>query len=186
MRKEYKILLIASLLANFGDNLIGPFYAVFVGRIGGSLLDIGYTASVFGFATGISIMVVGKISDKINKELVTVFGYVFYALGSIGYLVISTPWQLFILQVVFALGTACLAAPLVALFSKFIQKGKEGAQWGLEGGSSFIAVGVSVLVGTWVVNYFGFQTLFLIMFGIQVLAVLVQTKLYFETRKKTK
>lgn len=62
--------------------------------------------------------------------LITILGYGFYALGSILYLMISSPCQLFVLQIVFALGTVCLAAPLTALFAKYIQKGKEGLQWG--------------------------------------------------------
>ena len=101
MKKGYKILLGASLMANFGDNLIGPFYAVFVEKIGGSILDIGFTVTVFSMCTGILMMIVGKLSDRLNKELITIFGYGMYALGSLLYLVISSPWQLFFLQVLF-------------------------------------------------------------------------------------
>ena len=183
MNNGYKILLTATLLANFGDNLIGPFYAVFVEKIGGSILDMGYSVTVFSICTGILMIIVGKMSDKINKELITIAGYALYALGSILYLLISSPWQLFVLQVVFAFGTACLSAPLTALFAKYITKGKEGLQWGLEGGGSYIVVGIAVFIGTFIVHQWGFKILFLTMFAVQIMAVLVQTKLYFATRK---
>lgn len=186
MRKEYKILLVASLLVNFGDNLIGPFYAIFVQNIGGNILDIGYTMTVFGICTGILMIIIGKVSDKINKELITLVGYFSYALGGLGYLMISNPWQLFILQLVFAFGTACLSAPLTALFSKFINKGEEGFQWGLSGGGSYIMVGLAVFAGTLVVNYLGFTFLFLAMFSVQILATLVQIKFYFLTKQTAK
>jgi MFS family permease len=186
MKKTYKILLTASLLANFADNLIGPFYAVFVERIGGSILDIGFTVTVFGICTGILMIIIGKLSDKLNKELITVFGYGFYALGSLLYLFISSPLQLFGLQIVFALGTACLAAPLTALFARYIQKGKEGTQWGLEGGSAYIAVGIASFIGTLIISQFGFKSLFIIMFVIQILATLIQARLYFVSRKNKK
>ncbi len=184
MNNGYKILLTATLLANFGDNLIGPFYAVFVQKIGGSILDMGYSITVFSICAGILMIIVGKISDKINKELISILGYSLYALGSILYLLISSPWQLFVLQIVFAVGTACLAAPLSALFAKYIQKGKEGLQWGLEGGGSRIVVGIAVFIGTFIVSQWGFKILFLLMFIIQITAVLIQTKLYFAIRKK--
>ena len=184
MKKGYKILLSASLLANFGDNLIGPFYAVFVERIGGSILDIGYTVAVFSFASGLLIIAIGKISDILNKELITSFGYLMFALGSLGYLLITNPLQLFILQIIFALGAACLAAPLSALFARFVQKGKEGLQWGLSGGGTYIAVGLAVTIGTLIVNYFGFTVLFLTMFVIQMAAVMIQLNLYFIDKKK--
>lgn len=183
MNKGYKLLLSATLLANFGDNLIGPFYAVFVGKIGGSILDMGYSVTVFSICTGVLMIVVGKVSDRINKELISILGYGLYAIGSILYLVISSPWQLFVLQVVFAFGTACLSAPLTALFTKYIQKGKQGLQWGLEGGGSQIVVGISVFIGTFIVRQWGFRPLFLTMFVIQITALLIQTSLYFETKK---
>lgn len=183
MKKSYKILLTASLLANFGDNLIGPFYAVFVEEIGGSILDIGFTVTVFSICTGVLMIIVGKLSDRLNKELVTVFGYGLYALGSFLYLIISSPWQLFVLQVVFAFGTACLAAPLTALFAKHIQKGKEGEQWGFEGGGAFLAVGAASFIGTLIVNQWGFKFLFLTMLIIQISATIIQAQLYFDAKK---
>lgn len=182
MRDKYKMLLLATLLINFGDNLIGPFYAVFVAKIGGSLLDLGYTATVFSICTGILMIIVGKISDRLNKELVTIVGYSFYALGTLLYLLISKPWQLFILQVVFAFGTACLSAPLTAVFAKHLTKGKEGLQWGLEGGGGRIMAGLAVLVGTFIIHQWGFRVLFSIMLTIQIIGTLIQIKFYLETR----
>lgn len=184
MNNAYKILLSASLLANFGDNLIGPFYAVFVKEIGGNILDMGFTVTVFGFCTGIMMILMGKLSDKINKEIITIFGYGCYALGSLLYLIISSPWQLFILQIIFAIGTTCLSAPLSALFAKHINKEKEGEQWGMEKGGSFIAVGVASLLGTLIINEWGFKALFSIMFAIQIIATLIQSRLYFTLQNK--
>lgn len=182
MNKGYKLLLSASILANFGDNLIGPFYAVFVQKIGGSILDIGFTVTVFAICTGVLMILVGKISDRLNKELVAVVGYGCFALGSLGYLIISQPWQLFILQILFAIGTACLSAPITALFAKYIQKDKEGEQWGFESGGSYIAVGVASFCGSLIVNAWGFTALFLAMFVIQACATMVQARLLFVPR----
>lgn len=179
MKKEYKILLPASLIANFGDNLIGPFYAVFVAKIGGSILDIGYTITIYSVGAGILMILIGKISDKLNKELITVLGYSLFAIGSLGYLVISNPWQLFILQLVFALATACLAAPLNALYAQFIEKKNAGLQWGLDNGGTYIVVGLAILVGTFIINEFGFEVLFVTMFLIQSIAAIIQARLYF-------
>jgi len=100
------------------------------------------------------------------------------------YIFISRPWQLFVLQIVFALGTACLSAPLIALFAKYITKGKEGLQWGIEGSGSYIIVGMAVFIGTFIVHQWGLKNLFLIMFVIQIMVVLTQVKLYFSTAKK--
>ena len=56
MRKEYKILLAASLLANFGSGLIGPFYAIYINEVGIGLLGVsfafGLTVLTMAFAIG--------------------------------------------------------------------------------------------------------------------------------------
>ena len=184
MKREYKILLATSLLANFGDNLIGPFYAIYIKEAGIGLFDLGYASTLFCIATGVLMIIVGKYSDRHNKYLITIFGFFMYVVASLWYLIISSPWHLYVLQIIQAVGTACLSAPLTVLFSRFIQKGKEGTQWGLEGGGSFIIVGAAVFIGTLVVNFLGFKILFLAMFAVQITATLIQTRLYFATKRQ--
>ena len=184
MKKEYKIILLAGLVANFGGNLIGPSYAVFVDDIGGSILDIGYTVTIFSIVAGLLMILVGKISDKINKELITIFGYLLYAVSSLGYLLIQSTWHLFILQIVIAVAVACLSAPLHALYAQYIEKKNEGFQWGLDNGGSMIVVGLAVFAGTLIVNHWGFTVLFISMFIIQLCAALIQTKLFIHSNKR--
>jgi MFS family permease len=183
MKKEYKFLLTATILASLGSNLIGPYYAVFVQKIGGTLLDIGYTIAALRIAEGLFTMFVGKLSDRINKTLLTICGYLFFAIEGIGYLVITKPWQLYVLQVVAAVGSACLAAPLSALFARYIEKSNEGSQWGLESGGNKIAVGLAVLAGAVIVNYFGFIILFSVITAVQLVAAGIQIRLYFMERR---
>lgn len=179
MKKGYKILLTASLLATFADSLFGPFYAVYVEQIGGDIMDIGHTIAVFGIATGFLMILMGKISDRLNKELIIIFGYFLYTVGTLGYIMISSPWQLFALQIVFALGTACLSGPWAALFAKFVQKGKEGEQWGIGSGGQHIIFGVGIFVGTAMIGWWGFDVLFLCMAALMLAATIVQARLYF-------
>lgn len=184
MRKEYKMLMSMTLLVNIGCNLIGPFYAIYIQKVGISLADMGFASAVFNVTIGLLIIAIGKLSDKLNKEIVTVVGYYLYAFGTLGYMLISRSWHLYLLQVVFAFAAACLAAPLTALFSRYIEKKEEGMQWGLNDGVSRIGVALAVVAGTLIVTRLGFTTLFIIMFGIQMAAAAGQTWFYLMTRKK--
>lgn len=184
MRTEYKILLIAGFLCNFADNLIGPFYAVFVQNIGGGILTIGYSHALSMVATGVLIIIFGRLSDAWSKEWMTIIGYSLYALGALSYLFVSHPWQLFVLSIVFAIGTACSASPLQALMAHAVSKKQEGLQWALSGGGTQIILGFSVLSGALIVKYSGFTTLFVIMFILQLAAVFVQVQLL--NKKKIK
>ncbi|MBI3634435.1 MAG: MFS transporter [Candidatus Yonathbacteria bacterium] len=177
MRTGYKILLTTSLLVTFADSLIGPLYTVFVQKIGGSILDIGYTVTVYSILTGVLIILVGRISDKIDKKSVTVLGFLLFAIGNFGYLIITKPYHLFILQVIFAIGSACLSAPLTSLFAKFISEENAGFQWALDSGGIKIIVGLSVLAGTFIVSNFGFTVLFLTMGTLQLVSAGIQTRL---------
>jgi MFS family permease len=177
MNIKYKILLIAGFLCNFGENLLGPFYAVFVQKIGGSLLTIGYSHTIYLISSGFLIILVGKLSDKWNKEWITVLGYSLLAISALGYIFISHPWQLFVLQIIAAIGTACLASPLTSLMSHNINKENEGFQWALSGGGEKIIIGLAVLIGTYLVKYFGFTILFIIIFIIDTIATLLQFQL---------
>lgn len=180
MNRGYKILLATTFIANFADNLIGPFYSIFVQKIGGGILEIGYSVTIYSITAGILVILVGKVSDRINKKWITVLGLFLEAVGNFSYLFVSHPYQLFIVQIIFAVAGACMAAPYTALFARFIQKEKEGFQWALNGGGVRIIVGLSVLTGTYIVHYSGFRTLFLVMGSLSLIAAVLQTKLRLE------
>jgi len=184
MNKNYKYLLLAGMLCNLGDNLIGPFYSVYVHNRGIELVDIGYASVIYSFVLAALMYYVGKASDTFNKKAVTVLGYTLFAFSSLLYLVISESWHLFAMQIINALGSACLAAPLSALMTEYIQKDKSGEQWGLLNGIGRVAVGFSVLLGTLVVKYFDFTTLFFLMFVIQISATFVQAFLFKEKKQQ--
>lgn len=183
MRTKYKILLIAGFLCNFAENLMGPFYAVFVQKIGGDILTIGYSTTFSMIATGLLIVAVGKLSDRWSKEWITIVGYSFFALSALGYIFISHTWQLFILQILSALGTACLASPLQVLTAHNVDKKEEGLQWALGGGGNKIIIGLAVLSGTFLVKYFGFTILFITILAFDLMAVFIQLQLVMNKKR---
>ena len=185
MSTAYKLLLFSSLIATFADSLFGPLYAIYVEGIGGDLLDVGNTIALYSVATGILIIVAGKVSDRIPKALLTTSGFALAAFGTLAYLVIQTPVQLYALQIVFAVSTAFLSAPFSVLLAKHINKGEEGFMWALEGGGGKILFGVGVSIGTFITHAFGFVAVFLIIFCLQVCAAISQAILFTRSRKTT-
>lgn len=183
MSTAYKLLLFSSLVATFADSLFGPLYAIYVEGIGGGLLDVGNTIALYSVVTGVFIIVIGKISDRTNKMLLTTAGFALSALGTLAYLIIRTPSELYALQVVFALSTALLSAPLSALFAQHITKGREGFLWALEGGGGKVLFGVGVAIGTFTAHAFGFIAVFLIIACLQACAAISQAALFLASRK---
>lgn len=183
MSTQYKFLLFSSLIATFADSLFGPLYAIYVQGIGGNLLDVGNSIALYSVATGILIILAGKISDKINKALLTTAGFTISAFATLAYLVIKTPLELYLLQIVFALSTALLSAPFSALFAQHIKEEQAGLMWAFDAGGGKILTGVGISIGTFVTHAFGFMAVFFAIFFLQICAAVSQAMLYLKSKK---
>lgn len=182
MSVPYKLLLFSSLIATLADSLFGPLYAIYVQGVGGDLLDVGNTIALYSIATGVLIIIAGKVADNVNKALLTTFGFAISAIGTLGYLIIETPVQLYLLQIVFAISTALLSAPFSALFAQHIVKEKAGLMWAFNQGGEKIIGGIGLSIGTFITYAFGFTTVFILIFLLQMFATLSQAVLYIKSR----
>lgn len=89
---KLRLLLIGSNLWYLGEGLFGPLFAVFTERVGGDILEITWAWAAYLIVTGIAMIIVGKLSDKmIAKEKLMVAGYALNALVTFSYLFVRTP-----------------------------------------------------------------------------------------------
>ncbi len=182
MRRETKILLLGSNLWYFGDGLLGPLFAVFAGKVGGDVLDISWAWAVYLVISGFAIIAVGRISDRISKEIMMLFGYALNAILTFAYVFVTTPQQLFLLQAAFGLAVALATPTWDALYDQYSKSGKRGATWGIADGTPKITIGVAAFVGGFIVTEFSFNTLFILMGCVQLLATYVQLRVLYKAR----
>jgi len=175
-RKE-KLLLYGSNIWNFGDGMLGPLFAVFAERIGGNILDISWAWATYLICTGVFTIIIGKLSDGLNKERMLVFGYALTSLFTFGYLFVSTPIHLFIIQAGLGLALALSNPTWMALYDKYSDGPNDGYIWGLADGESKIMLGLAIIVGGFIVNFFSFTALFIIMGVIQSIATIYQAQI---------
>ena len=158
--------------------MLGPLFAVFAERIGGTILDISWAWSIYLVVTGILIMVVGKISDvKVSKEKLMMAGYALNAVLTFGYLFVSTPLHLFFIQAGLGVAAALSSATWSALYAKYGDPQKAGYMWGLAGGQAQLTTGIAIIVGGFIVNHFSFTVLFITMGIINVGAMIYQAQI---------
>lgn len=172
MRKQSKILLMSSYLWEFGEGMLGPLFAVFAERVGGDVLDVTYAWAAFLIATGLCIVLVGKISDRVSKEKLLVAGYALNAVFTFLYLLVDTPAKLLLVQVGLGIATALATPTWDALYSFNEDKKKAGFMWSLDTGVSDIIIGIAILLGGAILVEFSFTALFIIMGCLQVLATI--------------
>ncbi|PKL36752.1 MFS transporter [Candidatus Peregrinibacteria bacterium HGW-Peregrinibacteria-1] len=178
INKHIRILLYGGNIWYLGEGMFGPLFAVFTEKVGGDILDISWAWATYLVIAGLLYIVVGKITDKYdNKEEIMVMGYGLNALFTFGYLLVSTPWHLFLVQAGLGMAAAMATPTWDALYAKHEDRRNGGFQWGLAGGEAQIVTGIGIVIGGYIVSYTSFTTLFLIMGCVQVIATIYQARI---------
>jgi MFS family permease len=160
----------SSYLWELGEGMLGPLFAIFSQRVGGDILDVTAAWAAYLIATGVFIVIIGKLSDKVSKEKLLVAGYALNAVFTFCYLFVHSPTQLLLVQVGLGIATALATPTWDALYSKYEDKKHAGFLWSLDSGVSDIIIGIAILIGGFILVKFSFATLFILMGFIQLLA----------------
>lgn len=160
--------------------MLGPLFAVFTEKIGGSILDISWAWAIYLGITGIGVIIIGRISDKLRrgKEKLMIIGYGLTALFTFSYLLVSTPLHLFLVQAGLGIALAFANPTWYALYAKHSPGIRSsGYFWGLADGQGRIFTAIAILLGGFIVQRVSFEALFITMGLIQVAATLYLAKL---------
>lgn len=179
LSRKGKILLYSSNLWYLGEGMLGPLFAVFAGVVGGNILDITWAWAIYLSVTGILILFIGKLSDGLSKEKILIAGYGLNTLFTFGYLLVDTPYELFIVQAGLGLAAALSIPTWDALYDHHSGDEKDGFIWGLASGEAYLITAVAVIIGGFVVTRFSFSVLFITMGSIHALATLYQARIFF-------
>ncbi len=159
-----RILLVTDGLVVFSASMLGPIYALFVRDIGGDILDTGLAAGVFTATAGIVVFLSGRLSDRVKEsELVVAFGYAIMGTGFFSYTIVQSVAQLLAVQALIGFGQALCSPSFDALYSKHVEPGKSGSQWGAWESMNYFAAAFGALAGSMVASLFGFSALFTVM-----------------------
>ncbi|HCC23537.1 TPA: MFS transporter [Candidatus Falkowbacteria bacterium] len=178
LNRHIKNLLYSGNLWYFGEGMLGPLFAVFTEKVNGDILDITWAWATYLIIAGLLYIVVGKLTDKYdNKEKIMVLGYALNALFTFGYLFVSAPWHLFIVQAGLGIAAAMATPTWHALYAKYENQKHGGFQWGLAGGEAQIITGIAIIIGGYIVSLTSFTVLFSTMGIIQIIATIYQAQI---------
>lgn len=158
--------------------MLGPLYAIFSEKIGGDVLDLTWAWSAYLICTGFCYILIGKLFNRRGyKVQMMVLGYTLNALLTFGYLWVSSPLQLFWIQV--GLGVAeAIGTPLWdSLYASSLHREHQTYAWGLSTGQSQIVSGLAFALGGVLTYYYSIELLFIAMGCIQLLAAVVTAQL---------
>lgn len=178
LNQRIKILLYGGNIWYFGEGMLAPIFALFAERVGGDILDISWAWATYLILAGFLYIVIGKATDIYgNKEKTMVVGYALNALFTFGYLLVSAPWHLFVIQAGLGVAAAMASPTWDALYARHEEEKHSGFKWGLAGGTAQIITGIAIVIGGYIVNYWSFTTLFVIIGVIQIIATVYQAQI---------
>ena len=164
LNKSLRILVTTNSIFIFAFGLFGPFYAIFVQRIGGTIAFAGFSWAIFSIISGVLIFLFSNWELKVKEqELLIAFGYLLRSGVFISYAYMGSLTQLILTQVIWGIGAALATPAFDSVYAKHTTQEDSIVQWGGWEGISAIATGVAALIGGVVIEELGFKVLFLIM-----------------------
>ncbi len=178
INKVVKNIIYWDLFFNSAWGLLTPIFAVFL--IENITHDSSQAAQVAGFAALIYWVLksllqipIGAYLDKNHGEKddywFMLSGTILIGLVSFGYLLVSLPEHIYMLQAISAIGMSMLIPSSYAIFTRHIDKGKEAYEWSVDSTVLGFGAGITGAAGGLIAGKFGFDIIF-ILTGILYLA----------------
>lgn len=170
-----RFLILSDVVLVGSAGLLGPIFALFVEDfiVGGNAAVAGVAAGVYLFSRSILQIPIAHLMDKIRGEkddfwLLLIFSVLMSA-TPIFYLVINTPLQLYLVQFVFGIFSAVTYPAYMAIFTRHIDKDKEGTEWSIYFTLTDITSASLAIVGGYIASTSGFPVLIM---SVVILSVL--------------
>jgi len=169
MNGVIRFLIVSDIVFQGAIGLFGPLFALYIVS---SITDTdpitatGIASSIYLIIKSIAQIPAAWIIDKIPGErddfFILFWGTLAAALIPLAYLHINTALQLYVVQAVYGLITAVTFPSYMAIFTRHIDHGKEGTEWGVYYTLVDIATAATAAIGGTIAAVYGFKTLLII------------------------
>jgi len=174
-----RLLIVSDTVLIGAAGLLGPVFALFVeGFIsGGNAAVAGIAAAIYLFTKSILQIPIAHFIDRVRGErddfwLMFLFT-VLISLIPLLYLVIDTPLELYLVQFLLGLCTAFTFPTYMAIFTRHIDRQKEGTEWGIYFTLTDMTSALLAAVGGYVAVASGFPSLILLVVIVSLIGALL-------------
>lgn len=164
INKALKILIYTGGTIYLTAAMTGPFWAVYVNKVGGDFEIAGIAVAILFFVRGLASIFIAKFENKFKEtEYFLVAGGLLRTLGFVGYIFVSQSWHLGIISLVLGVADAIIYPAADALFARHVDKNIDVSQWGWWEVMESWGTALGALIGGFLVTYFGFVGVFIFM-----------------------
>ncbi|MBI2990115.1 MAG: MFS transporter [Candidatus Magasanikbacteria bacterium] len=160
-----RLLIISDTVLMGAAGLFGPIFALFIENFieGGDAAVAGLAAGIYLFTKSVLQIPIAHLIDRIRGEkddfwLMFIFT-ILISLVPLFYLVIKTPFQLYTVQFVLGLFSAFTFPTYTAIFTRHIDREKEGTEWGIYFTLTDLTSAALATVGGYIATEQGFPVL---------------------------
>lgn len=169
-----RILLVSNYLNIFGFMLFGPLYSIYVLRLGLSTVQIAGALALYSFTLGCLMLVAGHMQNSSTRITAgIIFGYFILMLGGVGFLTMHTLHEVYLVQMVNAIGGGIITPAWKALYSRYARPGIEAREWSYFDGGNQILGATAILLGGIIIAAFGFRAIFYLMIFLQLIGAMI-------------
>jgi hypothetical protein len=178
LNKVIRFLITSDLTLSAGWGFLAPIFAIFIDRIeGGDVMVAGFAVGLYWITKSIVQPFIARHLDRNHGEIddfyYLVSGLFVTGLVPLGYLFVTLPWQLYILEFIHALAMACVVPTWAGIFTRHIDKGEEAFEWSIESTAIGFGAGIAGMVGGVLAEVFGFEVVFILVSMFTMFAVLI-------------
>lgn len=167
MSRVIRFLILSDFFVFSATGLLSPIFAVFVTNqiIGGDLKVVGISSTIYlvfraFFQLGFAKWIDKKPSEKYDFALFIVGAFV-VSLTPLGYIFAKLPIHVYVLEALNGLGFSMTLPAWYAIFTRHIDKGKEGFEWSTSDTTIALGQAVAATIGGLLADKYGFNLVFI-------------------------
>ncbi|OHA15500.1 MAG: hypothetical protein A3A10_02390 [Candidatus Tagabacteria bacterium RIFCSPLOWO2_01_FULL_42_9] len=185
INKIIKVLILSEFLIVSAFGFIAPIFALFIiDKIkGGTIETVGYASALYWVAAILIRLPIARYIDKTKTEkddfLFMIFGSILIAAVPFLFIVSAKIWHIYLIQMLYGLGYSLRLPGWYAMFTRHIDKGKEGYEWSFDSLIAGAGSGVTAAVGGILAAKWGFGVLFTLVGAISIAGSISLIFLYY-------
>ena len=152
----YVSLLCSNLVVFVGFQMLVPTLAAYIRQLNGTNLSAGLALTAVAGAALVSRSVFGMVIDRIGRKPVLLAGAVVLLVTNLLLYVVPSILAICAIRFVQGLGWGMITTALATIVSDLVPEQRMGEGIGYLAVSNVLATSISIIVGIWLMNLFGF------------------------------
>ena len=172
-RRIYNVLFISVFATMLGLGVVSPLLPLYAENLGATGIWLGIIFSAFALSRSIFMPIIGRVSDRQGRKWIILIGMFAYAVLSLAYIIADSVYSLTVVRFAHGIASAMVVPIAMAYIADLSEHGKEGSYMGNFSISMFLGMGVGPLLGGFLNDAFGMNSVFYTMAALSAFATLL-------------